>query len=1035
MPFVVQDGSPFELQDGSNLLAQGESGVTPIPPASATTSAGSLTPAAILPPAAGATATARALFPSAVIPAASATATAFAPSALTPISPASATASAAGPLVPPVIPPAAATASAHVPLPAVLIPPASATAAAFPLTDILPLPFASSTTSAGTLMPAVVMPPASAVASAHQPIPPALPIGVALATASGHALLPAPLIPVARAKARARMLTPPAGSALNPGYPLGKLDERIELLLGGTWTDITAAALPSGQQSASIKSGTPDGSQTPNPFAMAGTWDNADASLSPRNTAGPYFGELRQNTPARVSAASPYGTYLRLENDDEDLASVADTSALHVTGSMELRLEAVLSDYSGCTLAARNDGSTPSWSWVLNTDGTQTFSWFESGGTARHVTSDAAAAVSWRAYRVTMLATTGTVTFYVGSTIDGTWTQLGDAASGTSGAATTVRAGNSPLIVGWSASGGTQLRGQVAGFRLYSGIGGTRAADAAFALQVPGVTTWLDYAGLTWNLSGGAEVTARDYRAHLELASSNPTADVSSSKKRVQAQLSGRLRRMQQGSAPTAESAMRRAILAQTGSLFPVIYWPMEDGAGSGFAVFSRTFGPAAGAQLLTATLGKVQPAADSSFECSAPLPTLNGDSLTATVDAYTGATAWTVRFPCKIGTLPASGTTERLASVNLASGTVRRVDVIVDDTGGVGLAGFNSGGGSVFTTSRFSGFDVTNPKWWSIEGTTSGSSTIFNVINLAPGATLGEQLGGTLPSTSGAPANVSSITFNPDLFFTDTTLGHVTVQKAWTTLFALGAPLNAWRNELAANRFVRVCSEEGIPCRIIGRPSSSQALGPQPRGTAAAILRDCAQTEQGLLFEPMGCFGLGLRTRESLGAQAAGLTLTFASAANLRGDLSPVDSDTGFLNDVTGSTPGGTSWRQVLNDGSAKSVSEPKAGGMGTYAGSVPFPLNVADDGELQAAVAFYLSRVSVDEQRYTNVIGDMGIPGAPYADIARLRPGDLIVITDVPAVYQTADIHALATGATEALGPGRRITWDTIPASPYGA
>lgn len=1024
MPFVVQDGSPFELEDGSNLLVQGESGVTPISPASATASAHALTPAAVL-PAAAATAAAGPLFPAAVIPAASATAQAFAPSAFPPVPVASATAGATAPLVPPVIPSAAATASAHALLPAVLIPPAAASATAFGLTSKLPLPFASATASAGGLFPAALIPPASASAAAHALIPPALPIGVASATASAHAVRPAVLIPVARATARARMLTPPAGSALNPGYPLGSVDERIELLLDGTWTNITTAALPNGANSATIKNGQPDGAQQPAPAGMSAVWDNPDYSLSPRNSSGPYFGMLRQNTPARVSVASPYGTYLRLENDDSDLASVADTSALHVTGSLEMRLEARLSDWSGCTLAARNDGATASWSWLVDSGGTLSFFWFDSGGTLRHVTSDAAPAVTWKAFRVTMLATTGTVTFYVSDSIDGTWTQLGSALSGTSGAATTVRAGNSPLVVGWSAAGGTQLRGQVKGFRLYSGIGGTRVADAAFSLQVPGVTTWTDYAGLTWNLSGGAEITARDYRLHSELSTLAPTADVSGSVPRVSTTLAGRLRRLQQGRQPAVESPMRRAVLAQAATVGVVGYWTMED------ALAARSFGPSVGSSLITETLGLVKPAADSSFEASAALPTLNGDSLSFTVDTYTGGTAWALRFAFKEGSsLPASNA--RLFEVN-TTGACTKLQVFVEPAGTLAFKGLLSGGSTAFSLTGQSFPQLSGPALWSIEATPSGGNVLYALVAVAPGASVGNAASFTVTG-HGSFGNVTGGTVNADLLLTDTVLGHLWLQKTWDSLFDLGQPLNAWRGELAADRFARVCSEQGIAWRIMGRPVTSQAMGPQPRGNTWAVLQDCGATELGLLYEPRDCFGLGFRTFESLGVQAAGVTLSFASA-NLRGDLQPADDDSQLVNDVLATMPDGTQFRVTLDDGSPKSVSEPKDGGSGRYAGSPPQPFNLASSGSLGFMAGRYLALHTVDEQRYRNVVMDLGIPGAPYADIARLRPGDLIKITDVPGIYQTDDIEALAMFATEALGPGRRITCDTVPQSPYSA
>jgi hypothetical protein len=833
----------------------------------------------------------------------------------------------------------------------------------------------------------------------------------------------------------------------------------VELLLGGTWTDVTTAALPAGQQYGSIKGGQPDGAQQPSPAMLNATWDNPDYTLSPRNADGPHYGQLRQNTPARVSFNSPYGAYLRLEGDGPDYAYVADTSALHVTGSMEVRLEARLSGYRESVLAAKwDDSAHASWVLLLEPDGTLRFWWYDSGGTARSVTSPNALSVSWKAFRVTLDASNGNVAFYVSDSIDGSWTSLGAAASGTSGTPTTVRSGSggtTPLTVGWSAAAadaGFRMYGQVYGFRLYDGIttdssvitdtagdpildttGGeildtsalAPVADAAFSDQVPGVTTWIDPVGLTWNLSGGAEVTARDYRLYGEVASLAPTADVSSSLPRVQAQLAGRMRRLQQASAPTVDSAMKRAILSQPGSLYPVDYWTMEE------TQAAKTFGPSAGSQLLTAELGKVQAAADSSFEASAPLPTLNGDTLGFSVDAYSGGTAWAVRFLHKPGSTP-PGTAARLLELT-TTGACTKLQVIVDTDGTLTFNGFLSGGSPAFSLTEQAFPQLSGPAWWSVEATPSGSNVLYSLVALAPGAGSGNDASSTVTG-HGSFGNVTGGTVNADLLLTDTVFGHLSVQKAWASLFTLGQPLNAWRREPAADRFYRVCSEQGIPCRILGRPSTTQVMGPQPRGSAWTILRDCQQTEQGLIFEPRDVFGLALRTRESMGAQQAAVTLSFATA-NLRGDLQPADDDQGFLNDVTGAMADGTSWRQVLDDGSANSVSEPEDGGRGRYAGSIPFAVNVDDPSELSGNVAFYLRRVNVDEPRYRNVALDFGIDGAPAADFARLRPGDLVVITDVPGIYQTADIEQLWTGWTEAFGPGRVITGDCLPASPYGA
>jgi hypothetical protein len=888
----------------------------------------------------------------------------------------------------------------------------------------------------------------SARAASHAPsasltVTPSLSASRAAGRVRSASLTVTPAFSASRAAVRVRAASLTVTPALSvttshaagapPGYPDGKLDAKLELLLSGAWTDVTRWAMPDGPQNASIKSGQPDGAQQPNPAAMALTLDNGDYRFSPRNSAGPYAGQLRQNTPARVSVASPYGTYLRLEQNNSDRAFVNDTLSLHVTSSLELRIELCLSDWRASVLAARYDNTQPSWYLLLNDNGTLTWSWFDSGGTQHTATTTQAVPFTSgiTAYRVVLNGPSGLLDLYVGDGIDGTYAHIG-AGFSIAGGSTTVRAGNAPLVVGWSGNlSAGQLLGQVTACRLYNGIagsGGTIAAQGTFSGQVPGVTSWADSAGNTWNLAGGAEISARDYRLTGELSSISPTATVSSSAS-TRVTISGRTRRLQAGSQPSVMSPMKRAVLAQSGTLAPVDYWPMEDG------LTARSFGPAVGTSLLTLSTGNPQAAADSTFEASAPLPTLGNGILTATVDSYTATNTWAVRFLLKTGTLPAPAAEASICKVQVASGTgvtVRTVDLHIDSANNLRLYGLNGSGGTVFATTWTGPFPLNTGVWMSVEATVSGGNTAYSAVTVQPGATSGISVGsGAISSAAG---RVSSVTFNADGFFTDTVLGHASVQKAWVTLFSLGSPLNAWRGELAATRFARICAENGIPCRIAGRPATTQQMGPQPRGSVWTVLRDCAQTEQGLLYEPLwACNGVGLRTRESLGSEQPDMVTLDFSASNLPGNLSPADDDQGFLNDVTGQMATGETWREVLDDGSAKSVSEPEAGGAGRYAGSVPFPINVADASMLQSNVAFYLGRSSVDEARYRQVAADCGIPGAPAAAIARLRPGDRVKLVNVPAAYQTDDIRQLVTGATEVLGPGRKITWDCVPASPY--
>ena len=251
-------------------------------------------------------------------------------------------------------------------------------------------------------------------------------------------------------------------------------------------------------------------------------------------------------------------------------------------------------------------------------------------------------------------------------------TQLGDAQSVSGLSSTSVRAGNCPLVIGWSSTlgGQVQMLGRAYEFRLYSGIGGSIVADGQFSAQAAGATSWTGTDGLSWNLAGGAEISARDYRFHGQMSSLPPRWDVTGNDMAVKAQAGGPLRLISQGQQPPLMSPMKRAILLQTGSLAPVAYWPMEDGSGASF------FGPAIGTAPLNWN-GTPTLATDSSFLCSAPLPVMNSAALNGVIPSYTPTGTWTCRFLASIPTLPASGETE-LFQVDTIGGLAAYIAVFV---------------------------------------------------------------------------------------------------------------------------------------------------------------------------------------------------------------------------------------------------------------------------------------------------------------------------------------------------------------------
>lgn len=814
------------------------------------------------------------------------------------------------------------------------------------------------------------------------------------------------------------------------GYPSGDLGARVELLLGDDWTDVTAAAMPDGAQYADITGGLEDGAQSASPGSLTLTWDNETGDFSPRNAAGPYSGLLRQNVPARVSVAAPYGTYLRLEDDAVSSVSCPDSAGVSITGSIDIRVLADISDWRGGPLLASKWGSATDRSWALALNDTGTLHWAYWTG-SQLITKDSSVPVQFRmqAYRVVLTADNGAgghiSVMYTGPTLDGPWTQLGDAT--TVAGTVSIADSTAPVTIGYGtgylvtdAHPYLGLLGSVYGFRMYDGTG-TLKAEADFTAQAAGATSFADGLGNTWTLSGTAEITDRDYRLYGELSQLQPSVDTSGGQPQVTAQISGLLRRLQQGKAPPVDSPMKRASITQASPFTPVAYWPFEDSQGS------SQLAPSAG--LLPVLFdGSPQLAADSSFACSAPLLLLNGARLRAHVQPYSGATALVARFLLRLGTLPGSGgqVLVRLAT----TGTCRELTLRAYNGGGLGLSGWAADGSNVFDTGGVAFALGGVPVWVSVEATPVSGGQQYAIVTLRPGAAAGTAFSTTV--TGGVHGNVTGVQVNPDAFFTDTVAGHLSIQRAWVSLFSLAGPLDAWAGELAADRFARLCGELGVTSRVYGPRGSSAAMGAQGIDTAWNLLQECGAADQGLVYEPREIDGLGYRVLASMLNQDPAVTFDYG-LHNLPGSLSPSDDDLDLANDVTAQRPDGSSARAILDDGSAKSVSAPRDGGAGPY--PTTYPVNVQSDGALLDIAGWQLRLGTVDEARIRQFPADFGIPAAAAlaGDMARVRPGHVIAALNPPATLQTGDVRQIAAGAEEILGPGRSIIWSCMPASAY--
>lgn len=831
-------------------------------------------------------------------------------------------------------------------------------------------------------------------------------------------------------------------------FPAEPLGIEIDLNLGGQWTDVTSSAYQRDGTAPPvvITRGRPDETEQADPSSCTFELNNRNGQFSPKNPSSPLFGLLGRNTAMRVSVPAQT-SYLRIEDDTGSGVTAPNATRLQVSGTIDIRLDYHPTDYQGREMAF-NDGFTAgTFSWFIgsNANGTLTWQWSPDGTAVGTAVSTMPVPLGRLTLRVLFNPSAGTVSFFTGppgsaSSTGNAWTLLGTVVST---GATSLHAGTAGIQFGF-------FFGAVFEFAVFSGngaSGGTLVADPVFTAQAPGTTSFTDAQGNTWTLTGTAEISSRNYRYHGETSSLPGKWDATGNDVSVPVTAGGLLRRIGQGDAPEY-SPMKRAILLQTGDLAPVAYWPCEDLQGA------QSIGSAVGGQFMTLSGGTGDGsttttgpafAADNSFLASNSLPTLNGSTWFGQVPTAPNGGAMVVRFLAKLVTIPASG--GQILMRILTSGTASVIDVLAFPGGGLGIEGFSSSGASLFSTGSVAfGADNAN-LWYSVEATPVSGGQQYNLVVLAPGNTTGAP---ELPSppvvSGGVHGNCTAVQVNPNGFFTDSIVGHISVQDAESSLFALGQPLNAWQGETAATRFVRLCGENGLASRVIGAPSVSAVMGAQSVDTLPDLLQECEDADKGLIFEPRQQLALGYRTLAAILAQAPVVTADYSQAmlGGVSGDasdsgLDPTFDDQFVRNDMTltrgNATVSGADFQFQLNDGSAMSISQPPAG-IGDYADSDT--VNVLLDSQLPDIAGWVVHIGTVDEARWPSMPWNLARP--EIAGTALMQAllgadmGDFAEVVNLPAVQVADPVRALVYQSVESLGGFHwTLLWNTVPESPY--
>lgn len=364
-------------------------------------------------------------------------------------------------------------------------------------------------------------------------------------------------------------------------------------------------------------------------------------------------------------------------------------------------------------------------------------------------------------------------------------------------------------------------------------------------------------------------------------------------------------------------------------------------------------------------------------------------------------------------------------------TGTITKVTVVYHTGGHLEVFGY-AGATQKFDTGSIAVSADGNPIVVDVELTPSGSAVAWtaNVIAPAIGATATNLGSGTVSSASIGAMSDAKVNVGG----TETGavgVGHIILQGVVTSLADLAAAAGGYNNERAGTRFTRLCTAFGLGGELVGNASDTPLMGPQPNDKLVNLLQQVEDLDRGQLFETRDQFGMGYRTRVNMQNQTAVVVLNYATAM-LAQALNPTYDDQLTRNYITLTRTNGSS--VIVQDTTdTMSVNNPP-NGVGLYPYSLT--VNAHADSQLANEAAWLLTLGTIDQERYPQVIVDLTRTevASVFAAVPSLAVGDYFQISNPPAWLPSGTINQLVYGWQETLNAYKwTITLNAVPESPY--
>jgi hypothetical protein len=440
---------------------------------------------------------------------------------------------------------------------------------------------------------------------------------------------------------------------------------------------------------------------------------------------------------------------------------------------------------------------------------------------------------------------------------------------------------------------------------------------------------------------------------------------------------SGILRRLQQGDSPIKSAVERATTMAS-----PVALWRMNDvatspgelaeslGGGSNLVAVSNPLG-----STVTGPAG-----APDQFPELMQSDTTTRVAYKATVTAHTGNN-WTLDFIAKGSAGPAALTS--ILPLEWRTGGMTWTVQMTSDGSQVIVAGTpRNVFGGVFgaTISMTANVDI-GQAWHHYRITAEQVGASLNTsLYVDFGGSAFVNFPDDSDSAPGTSGGVSDITVDFQTSNADTdsaSIGYITIYSGLTGSNDVGNATGGWDDELATDRFERLCTEEGIDFVIVDLVpqidnSSSLYMGPQTVSPLVTLLQECADVVEGALDEDLDD-NLRLTTHTASWDQAARLVLDYNTQLLNVDDFDPTDDDKLIRNDWTISrTQSGSNPQQFELTSGPMNVNEPEDDpeGVGRYNDSASLNL-AAVNGDNMALnhAAYRVAKGTIDAVRFDSL------------------------------------------------------------------